>query len=295
MTRKENKNGVMFGRRLANAYLSSVISISLVLVLVGIAGLVLANAGRVSRYFKESMKISVMMKEEVSEDQTREYLATIEDRPFVNTLDLITREQGIEEMKQQLGSDFLDVFETAPIPVSVEMTLKAEYVSQDSLEVVKSVIGASPLVDDVVYQRSIVDALNANLRRISLILGIFIILLLFISYVLINNTVRLSVYARRFTVHTMRLVGATRSFIRRPFMRQAFFQGLVAGIIAVGALYGLLIVLKRNFAQLFDIFDRSVQLEVMGFVLVVGVLICLVSTFFIVNRLISLRKAELYY
>ncbi len=295
MTRKENKNGVMFGRRLANAYLSSVISISLVLVLVGIAGLVLANAGRVSRYFKESMKISVMMKEEVSEDQTRGYIATLEDRAFVNSLDLITREQGIEEMKQQLGSDFLDVFETAPIPVSVEMTLKAEYVSQDSLEVVKSVLGASPLVDDVVYQRSIVDALNANLRRISMILGVFIVLLLFISYVLINNTVRLSVYARRFTVHTMRLVGATRQFIRRPFMRQAFFQGLLAGLIAVGALYGLLLGLKRNFAQLFDIFDRSVQWEVMGFVLVVGVLICLVSTFFIVNRLISLRKAELYY
>ena len=118
------------------------------------------------------------------------------------------------------------MFETSPIPVSIDVTLDADYVSADSLEIVKAEISESPLVEEVVYQRSLVDALNANLSRISLILGVFIALLLFISFVLINNTVRLNVFARRFTIHTMKLVGATRSFIRAPFLVPFTFTGI---------------------------------------------------------------------
>ena len=292
MKGKENNS---LGRRLANAYLSSVISISLVLLLVGLASLLLVNAKTISDYFKENMKISVLMKQEVAEDEARTYMDGLAAEAFVNSLSLISREQGIEEMKELLGEDFLDVFETAPIPVSIELTLKADYVAADSLDFIRVGLEESELVSEVVYQRAVVERLNANLGRISLLLGIGVILLLFISYVLINNTVRLSIYARRFTIHTMTLVGATRRFIRAPFVADAVFLGLIAALVSTLMLTGFLFLLKAEFAQLFSVFGLKMMLMTIAIVVAGGVLICVMSTCFAVNRLVSLRKGELYY
>lgn len=285
----------IIGRRLANSYLSSVISISLVLLLVGIASLLLVNARSVSDYFKENMQVSVLMKQNVSEKSARQFQDKLDGMRFIRSSEFISKEQGQKEMSELLGDDFLSVFETSPIPVSIDVTLDADYVSADSLEMVRREISESSLVDEVVYQRSLVDALNANLSRISMVIGVFIILLLFISFVLINNTVRLNVYARRFTVHTMKLVGATRSFIRGPFLVQSVFQGLFSAFIAIIALLGILFVIRREFLQLFAIFRLELLLAVMGIVLVAGVLICFISTWFVVDKLVSLKKDELYY
>lgn len=285
----------IIGRRLVNSYLSSVISISLVLLLVGIASLLLVNARSVSDYFKENMQVSVMMKQNVSEDSARDFQKRLDRMRFIRSSEYISKEQGEREMAELLGDDFLSVFETSPIPVSIEVTLNADYVSADSLETVKNEISRSPLVDEVVYQRSLVDTLNANLSRISVIIGIFIVLLLFISFVLINNTVRLNVYARRFTVHTMRLVGATKSFIRGPFLVQSVFQGLFSAFIAIIVLVAILFVIRKEFLQLFSVFRLELLLLVMGIVLASGVLICFVSTWFVVGKLVSLKKDELYY
>ena len=282
-------------RRLANAYLSSVISISLVLLLVGVASMLLVNAKSVSDYFKENMQVSVMMKQDVSEDDALKYMKKLEGETFIKSLDFISKEQGQQEMAEMLGEDFLDVFETSPIPASINVTLEAAYVSTDSLEIVKGKIASSSLVEEVVYQTSLVDALNANLSKISLILAVFIGLMLFISFVLINNTVRLNVFARRFTIHTMKLVGATRSFIRAPFLVQSVFQGLFSAFIAIIVLVGLLYFVRSEFVQLFEIFRLELLLLVIGIVIVAGVVICLLSTWFVVNKLVSLKKDELYY
>ncbi len=282
-------------RRLVNAYLSSVISISLVLLLVGVAAMLLVNAKGVSNYFKENMQVTVMMKQNVSDEAAMDYQAVLDNERFIRSSEFVSKEQGQREMADMLGDDFLDVFETSPIPVSIDVTLKADYVSADSLEVVRGVIEKSPLVDEVVYQSSLVDALNANLSRISAVLGVFIALLLFISFVLINNTVRLNVYARRFTIHTMKLVGATRSFIRAPFLVQAVFQGVFAAFIAIIALVVMMYFMRSEFEQLFEIFRLDLLLSVMGIVLVAGIVICLASTWRVVNKLVSLKKDELYY
>ena len=281
-------------RRLVGAWLSTVISISLVLLLVGVAGLLVANAKSVSDYFKENMQVSVLMKQEVSEDEAMEYVSDLDAMPFIKSTKLISREQGTSEMADLLGEDFLDVFETAPIPVSVDVTLRADYVSSDSLEVVKKEIEKSGMVDEVVYQQSLVDKLNTNLGKVSAVLGVFIVLLLFISFVLINNTVRLNVYSRRFTIHTMRLVGATRSFIRAPFLVQAVFQGLFSALLATLMLVGILFFVKSEFERLFEVFRPDLLLMVSGFVIMAGVLICTVSTALVVGRLVSLSKDELY-
>ncbi len=281
-------------RRLAGAWLSTVISISLVLLLVGVAGLLVANARSVSDYFKENMQVSVLMKQEVGDDEAMEYVSNLDAKPFIKSTTFVSREQGAKEMTDLLGEDFLNVFEAAPIPVSVDVTLKADYVSSDSLEVVKNEIMKSPLVDEVVYQQSLVDKLNTNLRKISMVLGVFIVLLLFISFVLINNTVRLNVFSRRFTIHTMRLVGATKSFIRAPFLVQAVFQGLFSALLATLMLVGILFFVRSEFAQLFEVFRLDMLLIVIGVEILAGVLICVVSTALVVGRLVSLSKDELY-
>lgn len=282
-------------RRLRNAYLSSIISISLVLLLVGVASLLLVNARAISDYFKENMQVSVMMKQNVDESDALKYKEDLDQLDFIRSSVFVSREQGRREMEEMLGEDFLNVFETAPIPVSIDVTLDAEYVSADSIEVVKTAIMESPMVEEVVYQKSLIDTLNANLSRISMVLSVFIALLMFISFVLINNTVRLNVFARRFTIHTMKLVGATRSFIRAPFLVQSLFQGVFAAFVAIMAIVGMLFFVRNEFEQLFEVFRLEMLLVVMGIVLASGMIICLLSTWLVVNKLVSLNKDELYY
>ena len=223
------------------------------------------------------------------------YKAELDKERFIKSSVFVSKEQGKREMEDMLGEDFLDIFETSPIPVSIDVTLNAEYVSADSLEVVRAEIARSPLVDEVTYQRSLVDALNANLSKISLVLAVFIALLLFISFVLINNTVRLNVFARRFTIHTMKLVGATKSFIRAPFLVQSAFQGVFAAVIAIIVLVALLFFVKNGFEQLFEVFRLELLLLVAGIVLLSGLVICVTSTYFVVGKLVALKKDELYY
>ena len=290
----QNLSNRLVRRRLFGAWVSTVISISLVLLLVGVASILLLNARSVSDYFKENLQVSVLMKQDVTEEQALAYQSSLAGIPGVKATTFISREQGIEEMAQMLGRDFLDVFSTAPVPVSIDVNLEAAYVSPDSLEVVKKALSASPLVEEVVYQTSLVEALNANLQKIGLVLGVLILLLLFISFVLIGNMVRLNVFSRRFTIHTMQLVGATRGFIRAPFIGQSALQGLFAALVAILLLVGGLFILRKEFVQLFEIFRLDTLLATMGIVIVSGVLICVVSTWIVVGRLVRFDRDRLY-
>lgn len=291
----KNVEKKMVRRRLANAWLSTVISISLVLLLVGLAALLLMNAGSVSDYFKENLQISVLMKQEVEDEQAQAFQEELGKLDFIRGTRFVSKEQGAEEMKAMLGEEFLSVFGSSPVPASIDITLEARYVSADSLDKVKEILLASPLVDEVSYQQSLIEALNQNLTKISLLLGVLIALLLFISFVLINNTVRLSVSARRFTIHTMKLVGATKRYIRAPFLVQAVFQGLFSAFLAIIFLLVVLFFVRKEFAQLFEIFQLPILLSVMGIMVAAGVLICVLSTWLVVGRLVSLSKDELYY
>lgn len=292
MAKGENR---LIKRRLVNSYLSTIMSISLVLLLVGLASLLLVNARSVSDYFKENMQVSVLLKQEIGNKDAIDFQSVLDTKNYVHRSKFISKEQGTQELSELLGSDFLKVFKSSPVPASIELKLKADYVSQDSLAIVKKEVSAYPQVEEVVYQQSLVDALNSNLTKISLVLGVFILLLLFISFVLINNTVRLNVYSRRFTIHTMKLVGATRAFIRMPFLVQSIFQGLFSAMIAILLLLGILFFVRNEFEQLFEIFKLDLLLLVIGIVVASGLVICVLSTYFAVNKLVSLSKDELYY
>ena len=289
-----SSNNSVTKRRLASSWISTVISLSLVLLLVGIGSMLLVNARAVSNYFKENLQVEVLLKDYVEEEEASAYEKSIAHVPGVRSTRIVSRDEGMEEMSQMLGRDFLDVFETAPVPVSVEVNLEAAYVSADSLAVIQELLADSPLVDEVVYQTSLVDALNQNLGKITLGLAVLVAVLLFISFVLMANTVRLDLFSRRFSIHTMQLVGATRSFIRAPFVGRAALQGLFAALIAILLLVGGLFFLKGEFSQLFSIFTLESLLEVMGIMLVSGVFICCISTYFMVNRLVAYNRDLIY-
>lgn len=289
------KESNILNRRLIHSYLSSIISIALVLFFVGVAGLVAANARSVSNFFKENMKISAVLELEATDEEAASFAKNLEKEKYVKTTDIISKEQGVKEMKALLGDDFLDVFDVNPIPISIDVQINAQYFSNDSISVIEAKLREMPLVDDVTYQKSLVDLLNANLEKIGMAMAIFIALLLFISFVLINNTVRLNVYSKRFTIHTMRLVGATKNFISKPFVGQAFFQGMISGSVAVLALIGILYLIRNEFNQLFVLFDLKMLAYVLAGVIALGIIICMASTFFVVRRLVSLTNDELYY
>ncbi len=290
----KSENNILY-RRLLRSYFSSVISISLVLFLVGMAGVLIVNARSVSNYFKENITVTAVLSVEADDADASALADELERAGYIKDVKIITKEEGVEEMKEILGEDFMDVFEVNPVPASLELQISADYISTDSLSVIEEALYAYPAVDDVVYQQSLVELLNANLERIGLIIGVFVLLLLFISVVLINNTVRLNVYARRFTIHTMRLVGATKGFITRPFVGQAFFQGLISGAVADVFILGALYLIRNEFYQLFSLFDAMLLGAVMAGVVILGMLICMISTSAGVRSLISLNRNELYY
>ena len=291
-TKSDNK---MMRRRLAGAYLSSVVSISLVLLLIGAATLLVLNARKVSDYFKEKMQLSVILEMDVSDSLACRYASELRTLSWVAEADVITREQGARELEDMYGEEFLAFMDSPSIPVSISLTLQPDYVCADSIAVVTPVLERSPYVAEVDVQTSLIEAFTTNLGRITVVLCVLIALLLFISFVLIGNTVRLNVFARRFTIHTMKLVGAERSMIRRPFVGAAVWQGLASAVLAIVMMALILYFASRSLAPLIALLGRRELLVTAGVVLLGGVLICVVSTYFVVGRLISMPKDKLYY
>ena len=291
---KKKEKGVIF-RRLLHSYLSSIISISLVLLIVGVLGVLAVNASAVSSYFKENIRVSVIFEKGTPDSEAQTFMKIVEKESYVKRAEFVSKERGAEEMKNMLGDDFMEVFDVNPIPLSVDLYLKAEYLESDSLKTIATKLSDMPDVREVTYQESLVKVINQNLEKIGVVLSVVLALLLFISFVLINNTVRLNVYSKRFTIQTMKLVGAKRSFIRKPFIRQGIYQGLIAGVISAIMLVVALFVVKSDINQLFVIFDMKLIALVLLGVILAGITICLISTWIVVNKLLSVSADEIYY
>ena len=282
-------------RRLIRSYITSVISISLVLTMVGAAAMFWVSAGNVASYFKENMAVSLILKQHVEEADARAFADSLAKAPDVRSAEYISRERGEEELEALLGEDFLSVFESTPVPVSVEMRLDGSMISKDSLALIRARFLEDDRVEEVVYQESTVEALNANVKKIALVLSVFIVVLLVISSALINNTVRLNIYARRFTIHTMRLVGARSSFISRPFVSQALIQGAVAGILADLILLAALLWVRSSSELLYSLFDKTMVACVMVGLVLLGMLICSLSALLVTRKISYSSKDDLYY
>ncbi|MDR0295007.1 MAG: permease-like cell division protein FtsX [Prevotellaceae bacterium] len=282
-------------RRLRSSYFSAVISISLVLFLLGSSGILLINAHRLSVYFKENITLTIILDETTSEADAVWVRKQLDIAPYVRETKLVSKEQAAEEMKILLGADFMEVFDINPLPIAVEAKLKSEYAVVDSIIKVEKNLFTIPHVREVSYQRSLIEMVNHNIQKISLIMSVFIMLILFIALVLINNTIRLSVYARRFAINTMRLVGATRWFIVRPFLLRSLLQGVFSGVIAIMLLTGVLYVVQNEFSEITGFIDDVQLLLLFLAVIVAGMFISFVSTFFAANKFVRIDTDKLYF
>jgi cell division transport system permease protein len=281
--------------KLRSSYLTLVVSVSLVLFLLGVLGLVLINAKELSDYFRESLSFSVMLNDEAKEADIRMLQKDLDGKLYVKSTEYVSKEEAAAKMKEELGEDFINFLGDNPLPPSIDVYLYANYTSPDSVAKIEKYVLEYPFVKEVYYQESLLFLINENVRKISFFLVVISSFLFLIALTIINNTIRLSVYSKRFLIRTMQIVGATRAFIRRPFLVQSAFHGLMAALLAMGLLMGLLYLIEKEFLMMFTFESTNLLILLCISLIVTGVLINIISTFFSVNRYLSISEDKLYY
>ncbi len=291
MARQEDK---IIGRRLKSSYVSTVVSITLVLFVLGLLGLLILQAQRLSEQLRESILVSVFVDSQASEDAINRLHARLDAMPAVNQSTYISREEAAESLMKELGEDFVEFLGYNPLMASLQLSLRASYANPDSLPVFEQQIKQHTIVSDVDYQRSLVHLVNENLRRIGIGLLAFSVLLLIIAFALINNTIRLSVFSRRFLIKSMQLVGATQSFIRRPFIIRGVMQGIVGASLAILLLIGGMYAVQQQIPEIALFYDPQMLAILFAGVLLLGIIISWVSTFLAVRKYLKLKTDFLY-
>lgn len=281
--------------RLRSSYLTLIVSISLVLFLLGVLGLVLINARGLSDYFKESLSFSVMIDEEAKEADIRMLQKDLDAKSYVKTTEYISKDQAAAKLKEDLGEDFVDFLGYNPLSPSIDVYLNAEYTQADSVAKIEKYILEYPFVKEVYYQESLLYLINENVQKISLFLLIISSFLLLIALTIINNTIRLSIYSKRFIIRTMQLVGATRSFIRGPYLLRSALHGLISALISMVLLLGLIYMVEKEFFLIISYRSLYMLLFLGAVLIITGIIITVVSTFFSVNRYLTIPEDKLYY
>jgi cell division transport system permease protein len=281
-------------KRLTSSYLTTVISISLVLFLLGIVGFLVLNVQNLSRHVKENIGFNIELKDNVREADIQQFRKILDAKNFVKSTEYITREQLAAETQKALGEDFISFLGFNPLPASIKVKLNAAWANPDSIQKIESDLKKYPQISEMYYRKTLIHEINENVKKISIILFSFTILLLLISLTLINNTIRLSVYSKRFLIHTMQLVGATRGFIRLPFIYKGIYYGLLSAMIAILLLLGIIYVVQNQIEELINFVDPGVLAMLFAGVIITGILISSVSTFFAVNKYLNSNTDALY-
>jgi cell division transport system permease protein len=282
-------------RRLQTAYISTVISISLVLFMMGLLGLIILKAHRVSEVVKENISLEVIMKETSREADILELKKSLDASEYVKSTKYITKEEASADLQEILGEDFISFLGYNPLLPSIDVKVKAVYANNDSLEIIVNRLSVANSVKEVIYQRSLVHLINENIRRISLVLLVLSVVLLFIAIALINNTIRLSVYSKRFLIRTMQLVGASQRHIRRPFVYKGVIQGFSGAFMSVLFLSFAIYMMQVRIPDIIDLADIDLYLILFLIVTFVGVLISWLSTFLAVQKYLKMKIDNLYY
>jgi cell division transport system permease protein len=281
--------------RLRSSYISLVVSVSLVLFLLGTLGFVLINAKALSDYYRESLSFSVVLKDAAREADIRMLQKDLDAKSYVKSTTYVSKDDAAVKMKEDLGEDFVSFLGDNPLPSLIDVYLISQYTRPDSVAKIEKYILGYPFVKEVDYQDSLLILINENIRKISLFLLVISSFLFLIALTIINNTIRISVYSKRFIIRTMQLVGANRSFIRKPFILQSALHGLIASLIAMSLLMGLLYLIEKNFIHMFTFENTNLLLLLGAALILTGVLINVISTYFSVNRYLSISEDKLYY
>jgi len=281
-------------KKTKTVYISTIISIALVLLMLGLLGLVLVHAKNLSNYVKENIVLNIIVDEGAKEADVLAFQKELNTNPAVKQTQYVNKELAARNLTQDLGEDFVNFLGYNPLTSTFDVYLKAEYANNKSIDALKASISKNPVVKEVVYQSSLIDMVNKNINTIGLIILAFAALLLIISIALINNTIRLAIYSQRFLIKSMQLVGATKNFIRRPFLLYAALHGLIAAFIAIIILLATLIYARKEVPEIIILNNY----QEFGFVfiglLIVGIFITGISTWFAVSRYLRLKSYHLY-
>ena len=281
-------------RRHGMQVLTLCISTTMVLVLLGLVVFSVLLARNLSEYVKENLTVTVMLRDNITDKDARKLCTTLRKRPYSRNIDYISKEQAQKEQSEAMGSDPSEFLAFNPFTATLEVRLKADYVNRDSLGRIGNELKKIPMVSDVAYQEDLMNKVNSNIQKINIILLVLAVLLSCVSFSLINNTVRLSIYSRRFSIHTMKLVGASWGFIRRPFVRNMMVVGLIAAMMACGALGGGVYWLATFEPGVMNVITW-IDLAVVGAsVVFFGLVITALCSYFSVNRYLKMTAGELY-
>ena len=266
-------------------FITSSISTTLVLLLLGLVVFFVLAAHNLSVYVKENISFSVLVSDDMKESDILKLQKRLDKEAFVKQTEYISKKQALREQTEAMGTDPQEFLGYNPFTASIEIKLHSDYANSDSIA----------KIEEVLYQKDLIDAVNDNIRNISLMLLGLAVILTFISFALINNTIRLAIYSKRFLIHTMKLVGASWAFIRRPFLRRNFWIGVLAAFIADSILWGAAYWLVSYEPELVKVITPEVMVLVSGAVLVFGVLITWLCALLSINKYLRMKASTLYY
>ncbi len=281
-------------RRLISSYFSVVLSVFLVLFLLGMLGLFIINSKKLADDFRENIAMTVFFKNEANDTIIKSFDAELKKAPFAKTFEYVSKDAAAKQHTDIIGEDFVTFLGENPLQNSFDIHLKADYVYRDSIAKVESQLRKNPMISDIVYDKQLVNLVNDNIKKVSMWILIISGFFTIIAVLLINSSLRLSIHSNRFIIKTMQMVGATKAFIRKPFVMRSIRLGMIGAGLAIIALIGVLIYLESNFPDLGLLDDQLLIALVLISVFALGVLITWLSTYFATQRFLNLRTDDLY-
>ncbi len=291
MSTRENK---IEKRKLRSSYFTSTISITLLLILLGSVGLLLLNTKRISDYVRENIIFKVILKDNVREVDIYQIQKALDAKNYVKETEYIPKETAAVELQEELGENFIEFIGHNPLLASIEVKFLASYANNDSIQIIENNLKEFDQIKEVYYQKNLIHTVNENVRKITLFVLIFSGFLLLIAVALINNTIRLAIYSKRFIIRTMQLVGATAGYIRRPFLYSGAIQGGVGALFAISILIGFIYFLQNEMNGIIRLDDIQILVILFGIVVVLGIVINWISTYAAVNKYLRIKTDKLY-
>ena len=289
------KDKLKLRKTLFSSYFSTTLSIALVLFLFGLLGLLLINTKRLTDYIMENVGVTLLLKEDIKEVDVLKLQKTLEATSFIKSTRFVDRQTAADELKNELGEDFVDFLGYNPLLSSIDVKVHASYANPESMAQLEAQFLKYPEIKEVYYQRNLVKQLNSNVKKLSLIILVLSVIMFTIFIALINNTIRLSIYSKRYLINSMQLVGATRSFIRFPFVAKSVLHGIYGAIIACFILLMIFFSYQSELGELIDFQDSlSLAFLVVG-IFVFGIAMTALSTYFAVNKFLRMKFDQLYY
>lgn len=290
MSDKNQKSKISF----FNANFTSIISVALVLLLLGLVALLGLGTNRLTQQIKENVGFDVIIKETANDQQINQLKQLWNRAPYISSVKYISKDDGLRMWEKETGENLIEIFGVNPLSAEFELRLKADYASMDSINKIVRGLEQNDAIESIQVPKDVVNSIDNNIRKVVIILSIIACLLMIISFALINNTVRLTVYSKRFIIHTMKLVGAKPGFIRRPFIVSNIINGIIAALISIAILSGCVYYAYQFDAEMHTIISIEIVLMVFGLILVLGVLLCSVAALFAANKYIRLNYDALF-